>query len=384
MDPSMMQQMAMMMSAMMQKGGQKGYGKIGGGFPSPGASPYGGAMSMMKGGLLGKGGGKGGAPENETLFVKSLPLESTPEGLQAIFSQYGGVKSVKVLPPSGGRTVVAAFVIMNSVEEAKWIVENVNGQVPTGLQNPVEVIFASPREFSPTWGKGGGAKGMMMGAPQTLEAGMTGTLKAFGQKGYGYLTPDDGSEDVFFHLQAVLNGNEIDMMPGIRLKYEMGLDPASGKMKAVKVLLDTSSAASYGSAPSPASFGAASFGGAAPFGSGVPSPIGGGVPATPVEVEQFLIENPVEQHAQDKLRNLNPYVQKWVLTRGPLGFARDATGALIARIVKLEKVANGQVQVPPGDWICQSCGDHQFARNVSCRSCGAPKPDNLGIVLNAM
>jgi len=339
----------------------------------------------MKGGLFGKGGGKGGVPESETLFVKSLPMESTPEAVQAIFSQYGGVKSVKVLPPSGGRTVVAAFVIMNSVEEAKWIVENVNGQVPTGLQTPVEVIFASPREFSPSWGKGGGAKGLMMANAQTLEGGMTGTLKAFGQKGYGYLTPDDGSEDVFFHLQAVLNGNEIDMMPGIRLKYEMGLDPASGKMKAVKVLLDTSSAASFGGAPSAAAFGgAASFGGAAAFGGGVPSNVGGGVPATPVEVEQFLIENPVEQHAQDKLRNVSPYVQKWVITRGPLGFARDATGALIARIVKLEKVANGQVQVPPGDWICQACGDHQFSRNVSCRSCGAPKPDNLGIMLTPM
>eukprot|EP00933_Yihiella_yeosuensis_P002998 TRINITY_DN10527_c0_g1_i1.p1 TRINITY_DN10527_c0_g1~~TRINITY_DN10527_c0_g1_i1.p1 ORF type:complete len:437 (-),score=68.19 TRINITY_DN10527_c0_g1_i1:107-1417(-) len=26
-----------------------------------------------------------------------------------------------------------------------------------------------------------------------------------------------------------------------------------------------------------------------------------------------------------------------------------------------------------GDWICESCGDHQFARNSSCRKCGAPK-----------
>jgi len=27
-----------------------------------------------------------------------------------------------------------------------------------------------------------------------------------------------------------------------------------------------------------------------------------------------------------------------------------------------------------GDWTCPGCGDHQFARNVACRSCQAPKP----------
>merc|ERR1719203_1068802 len=28
----------------------------------------------------------------------------------------------------------------------------------------------------------------------------------------------------------------------------------------------------------------------------------------------------------------------------------------------------------PGDWVCTSCGDHNFARNEACRKCGAPKP----------
>eukprot|EP00930_Biecheleria_cincta_P001263 TRINITY_DN102403_c0_g1_i1.p1 TRINITY_DN102403_c0_g1~~TRINITY_DN102403_c0_g1_i1.p1 ORF type:complete len:516 (-),score=62.66 TRINITY_DN102403_c0_g1_i1:57-1604(-) len=30
----------------------------------------------------------------------------------------------------------------------------------------------------------------------------------------------------------------------------------------------------------------------------------------------------------------------------------------------------------PGDWTCSSCGDHQFARNASCRKCGAPKDES--------
>jgi len=28
----------------------------------------------------------------------------------------------------------------------------------------------------------------------------------------------------------------------------------------------------------------------------------------------------------------------------------------------------------PEDWMCPNCGDHQFARNLACRKCGAPKP----------
>merc|ERR1719401_671127 len=28
----------------------------------------------------------------------------------------------------------------------------------------------------------------------------------------------------------------------------------------------------------------------------------------------------------------------------------------------------------PGDWTCARCEDHQFARNRTCRSCGAPRP----------
>ena len=27
-----------------------------------------------------------------------------------------------------------------------------------------------------------------------------------------------------------------------------------------------------------------------------------------------------------------------------------------------------------GDWYCKQCHDHQFARNLFCRICGAPTP----------
>merc|ERR1712130_359930 len=38
---------------------------------------------------------------------------------------------------------------------------------------------------------------------------------------------------------------------------------------------------------------------------------------------------------------------------------------------------NSRSQVKPGDWICPSCGDHQFARNDECKQCSAAKPDGV-------
>mmetsp|Transcript_4654 Transcript_4654/g.10188 ORF Transcript_4654/g.10188 Transcript_4654/m.10188 type:complete len:538 (-) Transcript_4654:253-1866(-) len=32
------------------------------------------------------------------------------------------------------------------------------------------------------------------------------------------------------------------------------------------------------------------------------------------------------------------------------------------------------MSVKPGDWTCPNCGDHQFARNMTCRQCGTPSP----------
>eukprot|EP00927_Polykrikos_kofoidii_P082784 TRINITY_DN8325_c0_g1_i1.p1 TRINITY_DN8325_c0_g1~~TRINITY_DN8325_c0_g1_i1.p1 ORF type:complete len:584 (+),score=60.77 TRINITY_DN8325_c0_g1_i1:71-1822(+) len=34
--------------------------------------------------------------------------------------------------------------------------------------------------------------------------------------------------------------------------------------------------------------------------------------------------------------------------------------------------------LPPGDWECPGCGDHQFARNTQCRRCAEPKPSSVG------
>jgi len=119
-------------------------------------------------------------------------------------------------------------------------------------------------------------------------------------------------------------------------------------------------------------------------GNGQPSFFQDTVPATPEEVEQFLTVNPVQPHAGDKFRAMNPQLQRMVINRGGMDGARDPTAAFIGRIVKMEKTINGQVYIPPGDWLCSSCGDHIYSRNEHCRRCGTSKPTNLPDAQTAM
>ena len=104
---------------------------------------------------------KPSAPPSEELFVTGLPVDCTDDLVKQIFSQYGSVKDVKVLPVAAGKKARAAFVDMKSVEEAKWVVTHVHTNVPQGLSNPLEVTYATPRsQRGGGKGKGGGGKGM--------------------------------------------------------------------------------------------------------------------------------------------------------------------------------------------------------------------------------
>jgi CspA family cold shock protein len=52
-------------------------------------------------------------------------------------------------------------------------------------------------------------------------------------RGFGFIQPDDGGNDVFFHVSALREGDEIAV--GAIVEFEMGRDPKSGKSRAVSV-----------------------------------------------------------------------------------------------------------------------------------------------------
>jgi CspA family cold shock protein len=61
-----------------------------------------------------------------------------------------------------------------------------------------------------------------------------GKIKMFdGDRGFGFIKPDGGDADVFFHVTALREGDEITV--GKEVTFEMGVDPKSGKSKAVSV-----------------------------------------------------------------------------------------------------------------------------------------------------
>lgn len=67
----------------------------------------------------------------------------------------------------------------------------------------------------------------------------TGTVKWFnGTKGFGFIQPDDGGQDVFVHISAVEKAGLRDLADGQKISYEVVVDQRRGKSSAdnLKVL----------------------------------------------------------------------------------------------------------------------------------------------------
>jgi CspA family cold shock protein len=60
-----------------------------------------------------------------------------------------------------------------------------------------------------------------------------GTVKWFnGQKGFGFIQPDDGTKDVFVHISAVERAGLGTLREGQKVSYEIVADRRSGKSAA--------------------------------------------------------------------------------------------------------------------------------------------------------
>ena len=61
----------------------------------------------------------------------------------------------------------------------------------------------------------------------------TGTVKWFnGQKGYGFIQPDEGGQDVFVHISAVERAGMTSLQEGQKVAFELERDKRSGKNSA--------------------------------------------------------------------------------------------------------------------------------------------------------
>ncbi len=61
----------------------------------------------------------------------------------------------------------------------------------------------------------------------------SGTVKWFNStKGFGFIQPDDGGQDVFVHISAVERAGLRDLSDGQKISYEVVADKRSGKASA--------------------------------------------------------------------------------------------------------------------------------------------------------
>eukprot|EP00928_Gymnodinium_smaydae_P044950 TRINITY_DN2_c0_g4_i1.p1 TRINITY_DN2_c0_g4~~TRINITY_DN2_c0_g4_i1.p1 ORF type:complete len:373 (+),score=115.37 TRINITY_DN2_c0_g4_i1:47-1165(+) len=77
---------------------------------------------------------------SDSVFVGDLPGHIDESTLNSVFGAYGTISSSKLFPP-GMLGTKSAIISYASVDEAKWLVENLNGNIPEGLEGPVQVRF---------------------------------------------------------------------------------------------------------------------------------------------------------------------------------------------------------------------------------------------------
>lgn len=114
--------------------------------------------------------GAAGAPSLK-IFVSNLPAGIDDAKIGSIFGAYGTITEVKSIIGTN-----CCHITLATLEESKWMVDNLNGNMPEGITQPIEVKYAEPEadygkvlgpgalpaERSSPYGKGA----PQMGAPQ--------------------------------------------------------------------------------------------------------------------------------------------------------------------------------------------------------------------------
>lgn len=122
------------------------------------------------------------------LYICDLPGNIDEATIAQVFGAYGTVVQHKLLPkPHSQIPTAAALVRYSTVDEAKWIVENVNGNIPQGLTAPVKINFNASGE-----GKGKGKEGGFGGV--------------FGGKGYGKAADSWGAQSSPYDASPMMWG----------------------------------------------------------------------------------------------------------------------------------------------------------------------------------
>ena len=144
-----------------------------------------------------------------------------------------------ISPDDGGDDIFCHY---SSIEDGAMLKEGAKVTFETvfdetkGKSRAEQVTGGSPREdfggSRPPRGGGGEIQGGVTGEPPP---GMQqGTVKFWAPKGFGFITPDDGSDDLFCHFSAIADGNALS--DGAVVHYSKGFDDRRGSERAEEVI----------------------------------------------------------------------------------------------------------------------------------------------------
>mmetsp|Transcript_33958 Transcript_33958/g.54064 ORF Transcript_33958/g.54064 Transcript_33958/m.54064 type:complete len:476 (-) Transcript_33958:71-1498(-) len=94
-------------------------------------------------GIKGWGAPQPGSFSQDNVWFGDLPPGMDGAQLEQILSAYGQIISSKMLPGKDPEAFSCAMVRFASAEMAKWVVDNLNGNIPEGLETPVVCRFAN-------------------------------------------------------------------------------------------------------------------------------------------------------------------------------------------------------------------------------------------------
>jgi CspA family cold shock protein len=120
--------------------------------------------------------------------------------------------------------------------------KNPNLKMPSASSQPTELTdedlallkqgvgdkSGRPQQTSSSGGEGGDD------APAEQQTGSVMTY--FEEKGFGFLRPDGGGKDIFFHISRLHQGQATDLVAGAKVAYDLGMD-RNGKIAASSVRL---------------------------------------------------------------------------------------------------------------------------------------------------
>lgn len=101
-----------------------------------------------------------------------------------------------------------------------------------GREQVFDLIGGYTSEYGFNGGGGGGGRDGVTAPPPPGK--MQGTVSRWTAKGFGFITPDDGGEDLFCHFSKIEDGNAL--RPGTTVHFVKAFDEVRGNHRAVSIV----------------------------------------------------------------------------------------------------------------------------------------------------